>query len=159
MAISGKKMREEPSNQGVTQKAVRILGICFLVGIVIYLLVTKNNEGISFAVKDDHLSLLYSSGDSFDIGYKDILSVTETQDLVLGQYVSGTQTKTYKFGVWENSEFGEYNLCIYASVESYIVVKTSNDIFVFNFESADATDSFYKAFLELLQTKQMQTTP
>jgi hypothetical protein len=159
MAISGKKMREEPSNQGVTQKAVRILGICFLVGIVIYLLVTKNNEGISFAVKDDHLSLLYSSGDSFDIGYKDILSVTETQDLVLGQYVSGTQTKTYKFGVWENSEFGKYNLCIYASVESYIVVKTSNDIFVFNFESADATDSFYKAFLELLQTKQMQTTP
>jgi hypothetical protein len=152
-------MREEPSHQGVTQKALRILGICFLVGIVIYLLVTKNNDGISVAVKDDYLSLSYSSGDSFDIGYKDILSVTETQDLLLGEYVSGTETKIYKFGVWENGEFGKYNLCIYAPVESYIVVKTSNDIFVFNFESSDATDSFYKAFLELLQTKQAQATP
>jgi hypothetical protein len=152
-------VREEPSHQGVTQKALRILGICFLVGIVIYLLVTKNNDGISVAVKDDYLSLSYSSGDSFDIGYKDILSVTETQDLVLGEYVSGTETKIYKFGVWENGEFGKYNLCIYAPVESYIVVKTSNDIFVFNFESSDATDSFYKAFLELLQTKQAQATP
>jgi hypothetical protein len=152
-------MREEPSNQRVTQKAVRILGICFLVGIVIYLLVTKNYDGISVAVKDDYLSLSYSSGDSFNIGYNDILSVTDTQDLLLGQYISGTETKNYKFGIWENSEFGEYNLCIYASVESYIVIKTSNEIFVFNFESADATDSFYKAFLELLQAKQEQATP
>jgi hypothetical protein len=158
MAVTGKKMRDGLSNQGVTQKAVRILGICLLIGILAYLLLTKNNDGISIAVKDDYLSLSYSSRDSFDIGYKDILSVTETQDLVLGQYVSGTETRNYKFGVWENSEFGKYNLCIYASVESYIVVKTFNDIFVFNFESADATDSFYKAFLELLQTKQAQAT-
>jgi len=85
--------------------------------------------------------------------------VTETQDLVLGQYASGIETKAYKFGVWENSEFGKYKLCIYANVNRYIVVKTSNDIFVFNFESADSTDSFYKAFLELLQTKQTQATP
>jgi len=69
------------------------------------------------------------------------------------------ETKAYKFGVWENSEFGKYKLCIYANVDRYIVVKTSNDIFVFNFESADSTGSFYKAFLELLQTKQVQTTP
>ena len=159
MEIGNKKMGEGSTNQGVTQKAVRILGICLLVGIVIYLLLTKNYEGISIAVKDDYLSLSYSSGDSFDIAYKDILSMAETQDLVLGEYISGTATKAYKFGVWENGEFGEYNLCIYANVDRYIVVKTSNNIFVFNLESADATDSFYKAFLGLLQNRQAQATP
>jgi hypothetical protein len=155
----GKQMKEVSSDQTVTQKAVRILGICLLVGILIYLLLMKNNEGISVAVKDDHLSLSYSSGDSFNINYQDVLSATETRDLDLGLYVSGTDTKKYKFGVWENSEFGEYNLCMYANVDSYIVMKTSNDIFVFNIESVDATDNFYKAFLVLLQTKQLQVTP
>jgi hypothetical protein len=152
-------MREESSNQATIQKTIRILGICLLVGILIYLLLTNNNKGISVAVKDDHLSLSYSSSDSFDIIYKDILSVTETQALDLGQYVSGTQAKYARFGVWKNGEFGEYKLCIHVDVERYLVVKTSSEVFVFNLESVDATDSFYKAFLELLQSKQAQATP
>jgi hypothetical protein len=108
----------------------------------------KNNEGISVSVTDEHLSLSYSSGDSFDIKHEDIFSVTETRDLVLDQYGSGIETKAYKFGVWENSEFGAYNLCIYVNGDRNIVVKPPNDSFVFNFESADAADSFYNAFLE-----------
>ena len=159
MDFGVQKMSDGSSNPKAVHKTIRLLGICLLVCILIYLLIKKNNEGISVVVKDDHLSLSFSSGDSFDLGYKDILSVTEIQDLVPGQYVSGIATKAYNFGVWENSEFGEYNLCIYANVDHYIVVRTSNNIFVFNFESADATDGFYKAFLEFLQTRQTQATP
>ena len=145
-------MREGSLNPTATQKAIRILGICVLVGILIYFL-TKNNAGISIAVKDDHLSLSYPSEASVTINYKDILSVNKRGNLNPGKYVSGIDTKNYKFGVWENGEFGKYHLCIYADVEQYIVVKTSTEIFVFNFENVDATDSFYKAFTELLQTK------
>jgi hypothetical protein len=151
-------MRAESSNQGAIQKTIRILGICLLVGILIYLL-TRNAAGISLSVKDDHLSLSYSSGVSFNISFKDILSVMEGRTLDLGQYVSGAQTKYARFGVWKNGEFGEYKLCIYAGVERYLVVITSSEVFVFNLESADATDSFYKAFLDLLQSKQAQSTP
>jgi hypothetical protein len=158
MNFTDKKMREGYLNPTATQKAIRILGICVLAGILIYFL-TKNNAGISIAVKDDHLSLSYPSEASVTINYKDILSVNERGDLDPGKYVSGIDTNNYKFGVWDNGEFGKYHLCIYAKVERYIVVKTSPDIFIFNFESADATDSFYKAFLELLQTGQAQVTP
>jgi hypothetical protein len=79
--------------------------------------------------------------------------------LDLGKYISGKETNNYMFGVWDNGEFGEYHLCVYTNVARYIVVKTSNDIFVLNYESVDATDSFYKAFTELLQTKQTQAAP
>jgi hypothetical protein len=151
-------MREGSLNLTATQKAIRILGICVLAGILIYFL-TKNNTGISIAVKDDHLSLSYPSEVPVTIKYKDILSVNERMDLDPGKYVSGKETKHYKFGVWDNGKFGKYHLCIYAKVERYIVVKTSTDIFVFNFENVDATDSFYMAFLELLQTRQAQATP
>ena len=85
--------------------------------------------------------------------------MTEAQDLDLGKYVSGSETGRYKFGVWDNPQFGEYNLSIYANVARYIVVETSDQIYVMNFESEDATDSFYKAFLELLQTKKAPATP
>jgi hypothetical protein len=151
-------MREESSHPTVTRKAIRILGICFLVGILIYFL-TKNNVGISIAVKDDYLSLSYPSEVPVTINYKDILSVNERGDLELGKYILGIETNNYKFGVWDNGEFGEYHLCIYTNVGQYIVVKTSTDILVFNFENVDATDSFYKAFTELLQTKKTQAAP
>jgi hypothetical protein len=133
-------------------KITRIFGVCLLIG-VIALFLAKDVEGISIDVKNDTLSLSYSSGDSFEFRYADILSVTETQDLGLGKYVSGTQTKSYWVGVCENDDFGKYNLCIYPNVARYIVVETSNDVFVFNLESEEATDSFYKAFQEMIENK------
>jgi hypothetical protein len=153
------KKREGLLSQDTKQKAVRILWIGLLVGVVIYFLLTRSNDGISVAVKDDHLSLSYSSGEPFDINYRDILSVTEAQALDPGQNISGARTKNYRCGVWKNEEFGEYRLCSYADVGRYIVVKTTAATFVFNLESVDATDSFYTAFLDLLRTRQGQAEP
>jgi len=144
------------SNPQVVQKVIRILGICLLIGIFIYLL-TRKTEGISVSVNENDLSLSYSSGGSFDINYKDILSVEETQNLDLGRFISGIETKQYKFGTWNNTEYGDYKLCAYANVGQYIVIKTSSDIYVLNFESIDATNSFYKSFTELLN--QAEATP
>jgi len=146
------------SSPQLVQKAIRILGILILIVILVYLL-TRKNEGISVAVKDDYLSLSYSSVDTYEINYKDITSIAETQDLDLGTYISGIETNNNKFGIWENNEFGKYKLCIIANVERYMVINTSNDKYVFNLESVDATDSFYKAFMELLQTMPVEAVP
>jgi hypothetical protein len=153
------RMREGLLSQDTKQKAVRILWIGLLVGVAIYFFLTRSNDGISVAVKDDHLSLSYSSGKPFDIPYRDILSVTEAQALDPGQYISGARTQNYRCGVWKNNEFGEYRLCSYADVKRHIVVKTATGTYVFNLESMDATDSFYTAFLDLLQTRQGQAEP
>jgi hypothetical protein len=146
------------SNKDITRKTVRILGICLLVGILIYLL-TKNTDGISISVHDDSKSLSHSSGDSFSISFQDILSVAETQGLDLVKSISGIEKKYYKFGLRENNEFGEYDLCINANIDRYIVVKTSNDTFVINYESVGATDSYYKTFMELLQKIRAEAFP
>jgi hypothetical protein len=153
------RMKAGLLGQDTKQKAVRLLWIGLLVGVVIYFLLTRSNDGISVAVKDDHLSLSFSSGAPFDIPYRDILSVTEAQTLDPGQYISGARTKDYRCGVWKNDEFGEYRLCSYADVKRHIVVKTTAGTYVFNLESVDATDSFYNAFLDLLQTRQGQAEP
>ena len=94
-------MQERSSKPLAFQRAIRIFGLCLLVGIVIYL-ATRKTEGISIAVEKDYLSLSHSSGESFDISYQDILSVEETQDLNPGKNISGIETKNYLFGIWEN---------------------------------------------------------
>ena len=153
-------MIEGSGNPHQNQRTRRLLGVVLLVGVLFYFyLLSTNNKGISVAVKDDYMSLSCSSGESFDIRFKDILSVTEIQDLDLGNYISGTETKCCKCGVWRNGQFGEYNLCIHAGMMRYIVVETSNGIFVLNLEGEDETDSFYKAFVKLLQTKRAETAP
>jgi hypothetical protein len=128
------------------------------VGIIIYL-ATRKTEGISIAVNDDTLSFAHSSGDSFEINYQDILSVEETPDLDPGIHISGIKTEKSKFWIWENNKFGEYTLCINNNIKRYIIVKTFDGIFVFNLESLDATDAFYKSFTELLQAKQAEVVP
>jgi len=143
---------EGSKNPHLVQNITRLFGVCLLIGVIAYFL-TKDVERISVSVQDDQLSMSHSAGDSITIRYQYILSITEAQDLDLGTYISGTQTKSYRVGVWENEEFGKYNLCIYANVSRYIVVESSNDVFVFNLESEEATDSFYKAFQEMIENK------
>ncbi len=146
-------------NLEVLRNTRRILRVAaFLLIVVLIYFASTCTEEISVAVKDDHISLSYSAGGSFEIKYADIISVTEMQDLDLGEFVSGVETKHFKFGVWTNTKFGEYNLCSYANVTRYIIVQTSKGIYVMNFESEDATSSFYQAFMELLQNKQVQAT-
>ena len=145
-------MIEGSKNPHPILKITHIFGVCLLIGVIVYFL-TQDVERISVTVQDDFLSMSHSAGDSITIRYEAILSITEAQNLDLGKYISGTQTKSYWVGVWENDDFGKYNLCIYANVSRYIVVETSNGVFVFNLESEEATDSFYKAFQEMIESK------
>ena len=151
-------MIEGYGNPLQNQKTRRLLGVVLLVGAVVYLL-SANHEGISVAVKADYMSLSHSSGESFEIRFTDILSVTEIQALDLGNQISGIETKRCKCGVWSNSQFGEYNLCIYADVMRYIVVETVNGASVLNLRGEDETRSFYIAFCKLLQTKRAEAAP
>jgi hypothetical protein len=147
-----KNVMEESKNPYPIQKITRLFGVCLLIGVIAYFL-TKDVERISVSVQDDHLSMSHTAGDSITIRYEDILSITKAQALDLGKYISGTNTERYRFGVWENDEFGKYHLCVYASVSRTIVIETSDGFFVFNLESNDATDSFFKAFQEMLESE------
>jgi hypothetical protein len=134
-------------------RRILTVAVVLLIAVLVYLGSTRNGE-ISIVLNDENMTLSYSSEDPVSIRYKDIISVTDTKMLEPGHYVSGAETKRFKFGVWENTSFGQYHLSIYANVDRYIVVKTANDIYVFNLESVDATDSFYTAFLDYIKTKQ-----
>ncbi len=137
---------------------IRVCGLCLFVGLLIYLLARKP-EGISVAVNGDHLSLSYASGEAVTIQYSDILSVEEIVNLEPGQIISGAETKAFKYGIWQNEEFGKYHVCIYTKVPRAVLVTATTGRYVFNFDSEDATNRFYAAFVQMLQEQQAVAAP
>jgi len=129
-----------------------ILGICLIIVLVVYGLTSKV-ETMIVTVDDAYMTCSYSSEESHKIQFQEINSIYEISELDFGRFVSGIETERYKFGVWENERFGEYNLCGFTNVPEFIVVETGDRVFVLNFESTEATQSFYRAFMELLESK------
>jgi hypothetical protein len=130
----------------------RFLPALLILGLMIYGFFPKSRT-ININVEDDFM--IINAADSsvvYRVEYADILSITLTDVFEKGTCVSGTSNKTYSFGTWKNYEFGDYSLCIKNKIRHYIIAKTSYGVIVFNFESDNATDSFYTAIMELLQS-------
>ena len=64
-----------------------------------------------------------------------------------GALINGVRSEDCLAGAWENSN-GEYSLYAYADTPRYIILWSEDEaLYVFNFESAEATESFYEALL------------
>lgn len=147
--MSDRKNVINPFHLNKNQK-IRLIGwLVLLVFVILYVIMT-DRERISVAIKDEILTCSFSSGETFDIKFEDVLSVAEIQNFEPGRFVSGSETTHFRVGVWENDQFGIYRLCSYRDVTRYVIVETQDDYFVINFESENATASFYEAFTTLL---------
>lgn len=145
-------MQSSERKYGGNRKLKLLLSGVLLAGVVMYLFLTSPKT-ISIAVKEDYLSLSYPSEPSFNIYYKDIHSMSEVKAFDIGTYNSGMSSGDYEFGVWKNAQYGQYHLAVCNGVQNYIVLKTTKGVYAMNIESEDATDSFYKAFGEVLKQK------
>lgn len=144
-------MENTPFRTERVQKSLRFTGIAIIIGIFLFFSFRKT-ENMTVIVKDESIFLSHSSGETVEIQLTDIQSVNESSSLNIGQYVSGIDSRRFKFGVWSNSEWGEYHLCVYSEVMRTIIIETRNGFCVMNFESEETTDSFYNAFTELLRS-------
>ena len=141
------------NNTQNTKKTRLLFWFVLLAAIILFSLIYKPKK-ITLAVEENFLSCSYTSSEPLKIHFSDILSINLQKDLEIGEYISGIQTKDHHFGVWKNDQFGEYKLCIEMDVHLFLVIFTPEDKYVINFESEDSTESFYKAFMELLEKKQ-----
>jgi hypothetical protein len=138
------------------RKFNRFLPALLVLGLMIYGLIhgfSPKSGGIEIDTGGD--SMIISGPDRsivYRIKYGDIASMTLADSFERGQCVSGAGTKTYSYGTWTNDKFGDYSLCIQNKVRHCIIVETSYGVTVFNFESNNATDSFYTALIKLLQS-------
>ena len=142
------------------RKSQLIFIACIVILIVVYLLITRNNTYMrySFSEDDSVFQITYEGNESsvepvvIEIGQ--IISVQLVQDMDVGEYVSGEDTKNVAFGIWESSELGEYFRCGEKEIDDYILVTSEDGIVAFNNESNETTAALYESFREIVEEYQ-----
>ncbi|MCC8027937.1 MAG: hypothetical protein LIP16_21845 [Clostridium sp.] len=133
---------------------VHILGVMFIVAFFMSFLGFRNvSVGIS-AMENGAPGLCITDPSGFvhEIIYKDISDIrliTLPEDY--GQCLQGGCRKGFRYGTWENSDYGCYSLCVRDSVIQAICLSQKEKIFIFNFEGKTSTENLYKALLEKIQ--------
>lgn len=103
---------------------------------------------VSVEIEDEGMVVWSASGYSCGVVWDEVQNVEVRDAFELGEMVSGTDEEKEKSGVWENREFGQYQLCIDAEISRFIILSTDEEVVVMNYESGDSTDSFYEAIKE-----------
>lgn len=68
-----------------------------------------------------------------------------------GSAVTGGENNKYRWGQWENDNWGTYSQCILRKVDFAVLFETvDGETVIFNVESEDTTKAFVDAFRELV---------
>ncbi|MGM9522514.1 MAG: hypothetical protein ACI3VB_08555 [Oscillospiraceae bacterium] len=150
------EQEEKREEQRRISKSRNMMFISVLIVAVIYLLVTSGSPRTSLDVDTDNRTLTFSYSakdteiDPIVVSLDDVESVFLDEDLELGEMVSGVKNKSFLFGQWHNEEYGDYQLCSVANLETYAVLELKDGYMVFNYEGDDTTQELVKAIQELL---------
>jgi hypothetical protein len=148
-------MDERNAEERLKVKSRKVLGICIIVGIIIYFLVTSSGTKTSMNFDEDTnvLSFSYStkeeSYDDINIPIDDIVSLEYRESFDEGEFVSGAENKSVIFGRRTNDEFGEFSICVSAKVDACVVITTKDNVIVVNMESNNTTEELLKGIENL----------
>ncbi len=126
--------------------------LIFLAIIIIFSFFMSPSDPVEFNFEEDYFTATVESGYTCTVYLSDINSI-EVRDgeLDLGVMLDGIDGSEEKSGIWENSEFGQYTICIAPDIERYIVIDTVNGIVVVNYADESSTESLAEAIEELLE--------
>lgn len=82
-----------------------------------------------------------------EVPYSEFDSVTFREDLDIGRREDGFDSPRLSMGVYENSEFGYYNLYAYTKAECYVVLTSGQKTLVLGYADAAQTRLLYEALL------------
>lgn len=124
--------------------------LLFLVGFTI-LMHFLGGAGVTPNFDEDALTVNGPEKFSFTVEYDHIARLELVQLTDAGELISGGENRSYYWGVWENSAWGQYTLCASKKVDTAILVTTrDNERLIFNYQNNDVTSDILDMFTELL---------
>lgn len=125
------------------------MAFCLLL-IVGFTLYRSFNGGPAAMVElsPDGMKLNSSAGVTTQVMWDQVAQAEIRSDVDYGTCVSGTDTGKEKSGVWQNDEFGEYDLYIDPKIDSCVACLLEDGRYVLvNVENAKTTKSLYEQIL------------
>ncbi|MCD7956414.1 MAG: hypothetical protein LUG93_11840 [Lachnospiraceae bacterium] len=135
-------------HQGVVNGAKGFIVVVVLVA-VFYALGIFRSATVKVEIEDEVFSVYYKDEIVIQFAKDEIQSAELVYTFTEGEASDVISEEKYTVGTWENDEWGLYTVCVKQSINSYIVVTTEEEeVFVFNYESADSTESMCEALLD-----------
>lgn len=132
-------------------KAIGSIALCiaFFAVLSVFMKPVKNT---SCAAQAGQLVVTGRSGYSLAVVYDEITAIEYREEMDYGTSIDGVQDSKEKSGLWENSDLGQYLLCVNAKVTPCLVIQTREQTMVINYESKKSTQALYDALLEQLNS-------
>lgn len=113
----------------------------------------RGSEPVStFDVEDGRFVLHGPDDFTVTLELSDISSIETVSEFTPGDCIDGGSEGSYSYGIWENTEFGQYRLCILNNVSLWVVMtEKDGHITVLNFENDQTTEEFGRSFSEYLR--------
>lgn len=104
----------------------------------------------AFRWSEDGLSITYPDGTTISVPYDTVNDISFSEGIRYGEAVTGGTEKQYRYGTWNNEEFGDYQLFTHVDFHHCIIFDTDNGFVVINFESNDTTAALYESVRQVL---------
>lgn len=115
-----------------------------LVLAAVVLLNLMGGSGISVAPGPEALTLAMHDGTTGTVAYGAIRSAELLEKIDYGSAAEGKDTRAGKSGTWEHPEWGSYTLCVYASCDRVVRIRTDEACYVVNLPSEEETRQLYQ---------------
>lgn len=124
-----------------------------LVFIVAFFLLSslRGQTTVNVGFDEDSLTLTAPKEYSLVVDYDQVDTVELVDSFDPGSAVSGDENRGCRWGVWENSNWGQYTMTVSKKIDNAILLtKINGEKVVFNFENETSTASMHQMFTELL---------
>lgn len=107
------------------------------------------STGISFDFSEEQMTVTDPGGNANTVAYRDITDIQLIRDADFGTCVSGGDDKLFKYGVWENGAWGQYDLCVSVNSSYCIAICSDSGTLVISYEDSEITQALYEELRKL----------
>ena len=145
---TGFESKEQQRKRMLTNVAI------WVIAIIAFTIIRGTNGSSENMVNlsQEGIALHSTSGVGAYMHWTDIDHMEMRENLDYGTLVDGTDARAEKSGVWQNDEFGEYDLYVNPKIKNCVVFYlTEGKTTVINVENAKTTESLFNAAAEMIQ--------
>lgn len=134
-------------------KRSQIISIVFLIVIVVGVTIWRGRGVSTLKMQwtESMLTVTDPSGAAFTLDLNELQRISLREEWEYGICREGGEDRFYRYGVWENEEFGKYRLYASQSCVSVILLEASSGIIAISYESDSITRDLYESLPSMLE--------
>lgn len=135
------KIAKEQQKRGFKLQIIILIAVFLVPAFAIF----RDAGASAFRWEQDRLILNYPDKSTCEMLFADVTAIEYREAFDFGTPVTGGTESKCKYGLWNNEELGDYQICCHVDIQSCIIFTTEDTHFVISFESPETTLELYES--------------